>query len=93
MNRSPFTGEVQDVFLEHSAEIGSAVSSLSPTYKRSKLDNWLVAPPSKKSMGTRCIRRSKVVINVEDTQNIAIDAADALNPVEDDLSTASHVVS
>jgi hypothetical protein len=41
----------------------------------------------------RSSRRSKAVVHVEDTQNVAVEAADVLNTIEDDLSTAPHVVS
>ena len=41
----------------------------------------------------RSSRHSKAVVHVEDTQNIAVEAADVLNTIEDDLSTSPHVVS
>ena len=103
MNRSPFTGKVQEALLKHLTETGSAVSSVVTIYKQCIHDIWFDMKLSKESMMStsgesssveiRSSRRSKAVVHVEDTQNIAVDAADVLNIIEDDWSTAPHVVS
>ena len=103
MNRSPFTCEVQDSLLRHLTETSSAISSVVTIYKRCIHDIWFVMSLSKESMMStssensrveiRSSRRGKAVVHVEDTQNIAVEAADVLNTIGDDLSTAPHVVS